>query len=111
MYATRTTDERVAIVRLFSKFGNATDVQRLWNNYFDTPPPHLTTISSINKKFDESGTIENLPRSGRPSSVLSEEKLDEIEEMVTSNPRFSIRSGADQVGIIDLFFFVLHGNA
>lgn len=99
MYATRTTDEKVAIVRLFSKFENATDVQRVWTNYFDTTPPHLTTISSINKKFDEFGTIENLPHIGRPSSVLSEEKLDEIEERVASNPQLSIRLGADRAGI------------
>ncbi|CAF1227103.1 unnamed protein product [Didymodactylos carnosus] len=99
MYATRTTDEKVAIVRLFSKFGRAIDVQREWPNYFDTTPPHLTTISSINRKFDEDGTLESLPHSGRSSSVLSEEKLDEIEEMVTGNPQLSIRQGAAQAGI------------
>ncbi|CAF1096118.1 unnamed protein product [Didymodactylos carnosus] len=88
-----------AIERLFSKFGRAIDVQREWSNYFDTTPPHLTTISSINRKFDEDGTLESLPRSGRPSSVLFEEKLDEIEEMVTSNPQLSIRQGAAQAGI------------
>ena len=98
MRASRTIDERVAIVRLFSKYENARDVQRRWEDHFDTTPPHLTTISLVNKKFDENGIVEDLPRSGRPT-VLSEEKLEEIEEMVTTNPQVSIRLGAGQAGI------------
>jgi hypothetical protein len=59
----------------------------------------MSTISSINRKFDENGTVEGLPHSDRRSVILSEEKLDEIEEMVTSTPQLSIRQGAAQVGI------------
>jgi CTP-dependent riboflavin kinase len=98
MRASRTIDERIAMVRLFSKFENARDVQRQWKDCFDTTPPHLTTISLVNKKFDENGTVEDLPRSGRPI-VLTEEKLEEIGEMVTTDPQVSIRLGAVQAGI------------
>lgn len=66
MYASRSIDERIAIVRLFSKY--------------------------------ENGSREDLPRSGRPT-ILSEEKLKEIEEIVIGNLQLSIRQGAVQAGI------------
>ena len=46
MYVTRVTYERVAMVRLFSKFENAAEVIRQWTHHFDAAPPHLTTFSS-----------------------------------------------------------------
>jgi hypothetical protein len=64
-----------------------------------TLPPNIVTILSVNRKFDEPGTIEDLPRGGRSSTVLSEEQFKEIEEVVISNPRLSIRQGAAQAGI------------
>lgn len=53
----------------------------------------------MNRKFDETGAIEDLPQSGLPSSVLSEEKLEEIEELVVKSPRLSAQQGAAQSGI------------
>ncbi|CAF5135298.1 unnamed protein product, partial [Rotaria sp. Silwood1] len=49
-------------------------------------------------QIDENGTVKDLPRSGQPT-VLSEQKLKAIEEMVTSLPRLSIRQGAARAGI------------
>jgi hypothetical protein len=92
----RTTEEKVAIVRLFSKFDNAHEVHRQWQCHFHTSPPDIHTILSTNRKFDETGTVEDLPRSDRPVTILSEEKL---EEMVNNSPRLSIRQGAAQAGI------------
>jgi len=43
-------------------------------------------------------TVEDSPRSGRPT-ILSEEKLKEIVEMVTSNLQLSIRQGGARAGI------------
>ena len=87
------------MVRLFSKFENATEVLRQWTHHFDATPPHLTTFSSKNRKFNENETVETLPHSGRPSTVLFEEKLDEIEGVVTSNSHLSIRQDAARVDI------------
>jgi CTP-dependent riboflavin kinase len=53
----------------------------------------------VNRKFDETGAVEDLPRSGPPTSALSEEKLEEIEELVIKSPRLSARKGAAQAGI------------
>ncbi|CAF4393044.1 unnamed protein product, partial [Rotaria sordida] len=46
----------------------------------------------------ENGTVEDSPGNG-PPTILSEEKLEETEEMVTSNPQLSIRQDAARVGI------------
>jgi hypothetical protein len=78
MLTRRTTEEKVAMVRLFSKFENAHEVHRQWKYHFDTTPPDIHTILSVNRKFDETGTIEDLPRSDRPLNILSEKKLEEI---------------------------------
>ncbi len=99
MYETRTTAERATMVRLFSKFENAHEAQRQWTHHLDATPPHITTISLINRKFDENGTFDDLPHSGRRSVILSEKKLDEIEDMVTNTPQLSIRQGAAQADI------------
>ncbi len=95
----RTTEERIAMVRLYSKFDNAHEVQRQWKHHFDTNVPDTHTIMSLNRKFDDTGAVEDLPRIGSPLRALSDEKLEEIEEMVVSNPRLSVRQGADQTGI------------
>jgi len=95
----RTAEERIAMVRLYSKFENAHEVRRQWKHHFDTNVPKVDTILSVNWKFDETGVVEDLPRSGPPLSVLSEEKLGEIEELVINSPRLSVRQGAAQAGI------------
>ena len=99
MSFTRTIEERVRMVRLFSKLGNAHEVQRQGKHEFDTNPPTPAAILSVNKKFDEKGTVEDLSRSGPPITILTEEKLEEIQTIVSENPRLSVRQGAFEVGI------------
>ena len=86
----RTVEERIAMVRLFSKLENAHEVRRQWKHHFETNGSDVTTVLSVNRKFDETGAAEDLPRSGPPSSVLCEEKLEEIEELVIKSPRLSV---------------------
>jgi hypothetical protein len=61
----RITEERVVMVRLFSKFENAHEVQRQWKHHFDTTPLALTTILAVNQRFDKTGSVEDLQRSDR----------------------------------------------
>lgn len=53
----------------------------------------------MNKKFDEPGTAEDLSRSGHPITILTEEKLEDIQATISENPRLSIRQGAAEVEI------------
>ena len=87
------------MVRLFSKYDNVHEVQRPWKHYFNTSPSALTTITTVNQRFNETGSVANLPRTGRPATVLIEEELEEIQHMVDSNPRLSIQQDSAQAGI------------
>jgi hypothetical protein len=97
----RTIEETVAMMRL------AYEVHRQCKYHFDTTPTDIYTILSVNQKFDETGTIEDLPRSGRPLNILSEETLEEIEEMVTNKPQLTIRQGAAQADAISILMFLI----
>jgi hypothetical protein len=56
----------------------------------------LATILAVNQRFEETGSVEDLQRSGRPVTILTEDKL---EEMVTSSPNLSVRQGSAQACI------------
>ena len=99
MSFTRTIEERIRMVRLYSKFENAHEVRRQWKDEFDTNAPTAATILSVNQKFDEKGTVEDLKEGGHPITTLTEEKLEEIQAMVSKSPQLSIRQGAVEVGI------------
>ena len=53
----------------------------------------------MNQRFDETGSVEDLARSGRPASVLTEDKLEEIKEMVTTSPNLPVREVSAQGGV------------
>ena len=75
MSVARTIEERVTMVRLFSKYENAHELQRQWKHHFKTSPPALPTITTMNQRFNKEGSVEDLPRIGRPATVLTEERI------------------------------------
>ena len=75
MSMARTIGERVTMVPLFSKYENAHEVQRQWKHHFNTSPPALPTITAVNQRFNKTGSVEDLPHTGRPATVLTEERI------------------------------------
>ena len=71
----RTTEERVAMVRLFSKYDNAHEVQRQWKHHFNKFRLALATMTAVNQRFNKTGNVEDLPRTGRPATVLTEKRI------------------------------------
>ena len=57
----RSIEERVARVRLFSKYENAHHVQRQWKHQANMSPPALPTITAVNQRFNKTGSVEDLP--------------------------------------------------
>ena len=76
------------MVHLFSKYEKAHELQRQWKHHFNTSPPALATDTAVNRRFNETGRIEELPRTGRPATIFTEEKLGATQDMVDTNPRF-----------------------
>ena len=63
------------MVRLLSKYENAHEVQRQWRHHFNSSPPALATITAVNQRFNKTESVEDLPRTGRPATVLTEERI------------------------------------
>ena len=84
------------MVRLFSKYENAHEVQRQWKYHFNTSPLALATIPTVNQRFNKTESVEDLPRTGRLATVLTEER---IQDMVDTNSRLSIRQNSIQAQV------------
>ena len=75
---------------------NAHMVQRQWNYPFNMSPPALPTITAVNQRFNKKGSVEDLSRTGRPATILTEER---IYDMVNTNPQLPIRQGSFQAQV------------
>ena len=62
------------MVRLFSKYENAHELQRQWKHNFNISSPALATITAVNHRLNKTGNVEDLPCTGRPTIVLTELK-------------------------------------
>jgi hypothetical protein len=77
----RTLEEKVAIVRLYSLYGNAEEVRRQWKHRFDTPPPERATILNANERFNETGTVDDRHHSGRPPTAVTMKNKEVVEQI------------------------------
>jgi transposase len=68
-----TNEQRKWILKQYWKIENVEKVRQKWAKEFDTSPRSRLTIYRISDKFDETGSICNAPKSGRPVSVTSQE--------------------------------------
>lgn len=99
MSTRRSLEEKIQIVILYAKFENYGEVQRQWKNYFDSEPPAKTTIRDLFNRFQQTGSVSDLPRSGRPSTSSTPERLEEARALVDENPKTSVTAGAIALGI------------
>ena len=71
------------------------EVRTLFNNNFRNEdgqtPISKATVERTVRHFAEHGTISNLQRTDRPTSVVTEEKQIEIAQAFIENPHFSLR--------------------
>lgn len=93
------TKEKSDAVLLYAKFENAAQVRRQWKSNHTSQPPTNATILSLYNKFKETGSVHDLERSGPPPSVVTEEKAEEVRNLLAATPYTSIRRGAAQIGI------------
>ena len=99
MSTRRSSEEKIQIIILYAKFENFAEVQRQWKNYFDSEPPAKTTIRDLFDRFQQTGSVADLPRSGRPSSSSTPEMLEEARALVEENPKTSVSAGAMALGL------------
>jgi hypothetical protein len=99
MTSRRSLEEKIQIVILYVKFENCEEVRRQWKNYFDSNAPDPKTIKHLYERFQQTGSVADLPRSGRPSTSATPERLEEVQFLIEQNPRTSVSAGAAALDI------------
>lgn len=61
--------------------------------------PSRQTIYRLSEKFDETGSVDDLPRSGRPKSVTKEENIQIVSENFRVTPQTSQRRASHELDI------------
>jgi hypothetical protein len=92
------TEIRIKIVLLMAKFESATVVKRKLQVEFGKNTPTEYCIRSTFERFCETGTVEDRPRSGRPT-VITEEKVNQVNDVCENQPVSSVRSLAQACSI------------
>ncbi|GBM76894.1 hypothetical protein AVEN_121427-1 [Araneus ventricosus] len=72
-------------------------VQRNFHTKFNKPPPSRNSILSWHRKFLETGSVLDKPRSGRPST--SDSDVERIREAFTRSPTKSTRQASIELGV------------
>ena len=80
------------IVTQYRVYNSYTSLSRKYRTQFKTKKvPDHKTVKAIIDKFEKTGSIEDLPRSGRPKSSTTEDKIEEVRELIENNLSVSIR--------------------
>jgi transposase len=75
------------------------DVQQRFQAQFpETEVPHRNAVRQLIQKFQETCSVCDATRSGRPS-ILTEKKLLDISDRMFQSPKKSIRKLSQQVGV------------
>ena len=69
------------------------------NEFPDVPIPTRQTMYQLARKFDETGSIEDASRSGRPRTVSTEENSELVLETFRLNPQLTQRRASNELGI------------
>ena len=71
---------------------------RDWCLHFSADPPTRLTIYPIRDKFEETGSVTDVPRSGRPT-MCTKENMVTVSEAYARSPQKSLRRGGTKLGI------------
>lgn len=87
-----TVEERTFIVKRYFQSNPRTIINE-WDDYFHTNPPTKRNIFKIVKKFEATGSVHDIPKSSRPTSVTTLENMERVATLLVENPRTSSRRG------------------
>lgn len=96
-----TIAQRTRVVKLFyENNGSIILTQRAYRQQFnvrDGPSPN--SIRNIMRRFENQGSVGDLPKTGRPKNVTTNENRERVRESVRENPETSTRRRSTQLGI------------
>ena len=93
--------EHRAVIKFFTRKGlKATEiVKELENVYQDTAPSYRTVAKWVAEFKDPERGFEDAPRSGRPSTVVSDENVKAVEDLVMRDRQISVRRVAIELSL------------
>ena len=96
-----TKEQRIFLVKQWWTSGkNFRAVNGAFRNEFpDKKMPTRQAIYKLVNKFDDTGSVENSFRSGRPTTVRTEENMQIVSETFARNPRISQRRASLELGL------------
>ena len=93
-----TTEQRVLIKLFYQNIKSVIQTQRAYRRYYGVRDSQSEFgIRSLIKRFGEHGMVHDRPRSGRPRTARTEEKIKQVRDSVRENPSTSIRKRSTQV--------------
>jgi len=84
-------EQRKRILKQYWKNENAERVRTAWVDAFNTPSPTRLTIYRVRDKFDETGSVANAPKYGRPRTSMTEENEMSVVVTFVNSPKKSTR--------------------
>ena len=93
--------EHRAVIKFFTRKGlNATEISKeLDNVYKDSTPSYRTVAKWVAEFKDPERGFEDAPRSGRPSTAVSNENIQAVERLVMRDRQISVRRVTNQLDI------------
>ena len=93
--------EHRAVIKFFTRKGlNATEINKeLDDAYKDSAPSYSTIRKWVAEFKDPERGFEDAPRSGRPSTMITDENIKAVERIVMRDRQVSVRRVADDLGI------------
>lgn len=96
-----TKEQRIFLLKQWWKSGGATQTinEAFQHEFPNEEVPARQTIYRLAKKFDETGSVKDAPRSGRPKSINTDENMQLVSQSFLRNPQTSQRRAARELDI------------
>lgn len=92
-------EERKWIIKQYWKTENAEEVRKRWMQEFGTPSPSRQAIYSIRDKFENTGSVCNAPKSGRPTTANTDGNQMLVSQTYVENPEISKQRASLELNI------------
>lgn len=96
-----TKEQRIFLLKQWWKSGGATQTinEAFQHEFPNEDVPARQTIYRLAKKLDETGSVKDAPRSGRPKSINTDENMQLVSQSFLRNPQTSQRRAARELDI------------
>ena len=86
-------------MKWYAIYQNAAEVARQFHSCFGRTPLATGNILSLVRKFDETGSLEDTLRSGRPRSIATDENKERVLEAYEENPMMTQRRASLELNL------------